>query len=287
MVDRVWDFAVRLIKRWVHADGFGLAASMSFYTLFSFAPMIVFALMIAGRFLGEASAREAAAAWLDSFVAASEASALVAMVSPESFTAKGWIYATISGVTLAWAATLIFVRLRISVNRLLGFRSATVKQAVKHSLIGRAVAAASALVVGLIFAAGIVATSWAPRLARAAFPDLQGWAGYAINVGNGLVLLLAVAAIMRFLAAKPPSWRSIWIGSLFVVTAFEVGRFLINIYLAGSEIASAYGAANTLVVFLLWIYYSSQMVLFGVAIAGTSDGENACDGDNDTAGAPA
>lgn len=240
--------------------------------LFSFAPLIVFVLMIAGSLLGEESARKAAADWLDSFLARSEARSLIDMVRPEQFEKRSWVFATISGITLAWASTLIFVRLRISVNRLLGFRSSSMKQAVRHSLIGRAMAFLFTLISGIIFVAGILLTAMAPRIIPMVFPALTNWAGIGVNVINAGVLFLAVGAIMRFLAVNPPSWRGILYGSLFVLVAFELGRVLVNLYLANSEIASAYGAASSLVVFLLWIYYSAQMLLCGVAVAGVVDG---------------
>lgn len=259
------------LSRWMHADGFGLSAAMSFYMLFSSAPLIVFALMIAGKFLGEESARKAAADWLNGFMSMDEAEGIIAMVKPDIFEQQGWLFALVSGVTLFWAATLIFVRLRISVNRLLQIKSDDMRQAVKRSLWGRLNAFIFTLVAGLIFVAGILLTAMAPKLIPLFLPADLDWAAFLITITNGILVFAAVTAITRVLAVHPPSWRAALIGSAFVLATFEVGRLLVNLYLTHSEIASAYGAASTLVVFLLWIYYSSQMLLFGVAISGALD----------------
>lgn len=255
----------------MRADGFGQSAAMSFYTLFSFAPITVFAMLIAGHFLGEKSAQKAAADWLDGFLARSEADAMVKMLTPSAFDDQGWLFALISGITLFWAATLIFVRLRISINVLLGHKSKTVRQAVKRSLMGRLVALSFTLGAGLLLIGGILLTSLAPKIVELIIPFASSRIGILIYGINAIIFFLSVAAIMRFFAVKAPSWRAILWGTSFVLVAFELGRILVNLYLERSEIASAYGAANTLVIFLLWIYYSSQMLLFGVTIAGVLD----------------
>lgn len=269
---RFGKFLVGTVSRWMQADGFGLSASMSFYMLFSSAPLIVFSLLIAGKFLGEESARQAASEWLKSFMSQNEAHGLIEMVKPDAFEQQGWLLAVVSGLTLFWAATLIFVRLRISVNRLFKTKSRDMKQAVRRSLLGRLNAFVFTLVAGLIFVAGILLTAMAPKIVPLFLPEDSAWASLVIDVGNAVVLFGAVCAIMKILAVHAPSWRATLIGSGFVLAAFELGRVLVNLYLSNSEIASAYGAANTLVVFLLWIYYSAQMLLFGVAIAGELDG---------------
>ncbi len=257
----------------MNADGFGLSASLSFYMLFSSAPLIVFALMIAGEFLGEAGAREAATSWMQSFMSQDEAASLIKLVKPDAFEKQGWFLAVVSGVTLFWAATLIFVRLRISVNRLLHIKSKDMRQAVRRSLLGRLNAFVFTLAAGLVLVAGIMVTAMAPKFISILLPENAHWADYVISAINAGLVFFAVAAIMRLLPVHSPSWKAVWIGSLFVLLAFEIGRLLVNVYLSRSEIASAYGAANTLVIFLLWIYYSTQMLFLGVAIAGEVDGE--------------
>ncbi|WP_269537911.1 YihY/virulence factor BrkB family protein [Cerasicoccus fimbriatus] len=266
-------FLLNVVARWMRADGFGLSASMSFYMLFSSAPLIVFALMIAGKFLGEDGARDAAVDWMQSFMSHKEAASLIGMVKPDAFDQQGWWLAVVSGVTLFWAATLIFVRLRISVNRLLEITSSDMKQAVKRSLLGRLNAFLFTLAAGLILVTGILITAMAPKLIPLFLPQQYDWASYVIDVTNAFMVFGAVAAIIKLLAVHAPSWKATLIGSAFVLGSFEIGRLLVNVYLSQSEIASAYGAANTLVVFLLWIYYSTQMMLFGVCIAGEIDGE--------------
>ncbi len=229
--------------------------------------------MIAGKILGESGARDAAVDWLQNFMSQTEAASLIKLLQPDAFEKQGWLLAVVSAVTLFWAATLIFVRLRISVNRLLQITSIDMRQAVKRSLLGRLNAFVFTLAAGLVLVAGILTTAMAPKVISLFLPHNANWASYVISGINALLVFLAIGAIMRLLPVHAPRWKAILIGSVFVLVAFEIGRLLVNVYLEQSEIASAYGAANTLVIFLLWIYYSTQMLLFGVSIAGEVDAQ--------------
>lgn len=260
--------SIDVIQAWVRADGFGLSAALSFYAMFSLAPIMVFSLMLASHFLGEASAREGAQHWLEGFVSQDEATDLIGLVHIESWHGQTWWVTAVLLIMFVWAASLSFVRLRVSVNRLLNCKAPDMKQAVKNSLVGRVHALLFTLFSGLIMAAGIwlvtMAGSLAPILAeRAGFVD---W--LTVRVLALLLITFAALLVIRMLPLRPPSWRGTLIGTGFLLIAFELGRIVLNLYLQHSWIASAYGAANTLVVFLLWIYYTAQALLLGVTMAG-------------------
>ncbi len=257
-----------LLKSWLRADGFGLSAALSFYAMFSLAPILVFSVLAASHILGEESAREGAERWLQGFVSNSEAADLVNLVHMGDWKGQPWWMTIVLVVMFLWAASLSFVRLRVSVNRLLGCTSKDMKQAVKNSLIGRLHALLFTLGAGIIMTAGI----WLAAVAGSLAPLLAVHAGVTdwLIVRLVAVVLIAVVALLvfRLLPLHPPGWSGTLWGVGFLLVAFELGRLLLNLYLQHSWITSAYGAANTLVVFLLWIYYTAQALLLGVTLAG-------------------
>ena len=254
-------------KHWVQRDGFGQAAALSFYALFSLTPILVFTLLVASHFLGEQSAYEATADWMDKFMSRGEVNALMTMIRPQQFAQIGWFMTGFSGIIFLWAASLFFVRLRISINVLQDNKASGVRQAVKRSLIGRLNALLFTIGAGLLFTSGVLFTALAPKLIH--FAVHEGTViEVAVAVMSRILLLFGIFATLKFLPSHRATMGPALIGSIFIVLAFELGRTLINTYVSHSTIASVYGAANALVVFLLWVFYSSQMVLFGVTITG-------------------
>ncbi|WOO42134.1 YihY/virulence factor BrkB family protein [Rubellicoccus peritrichatus] len=263
---------LKVIQNWVQADGFGLSAALSFYAMFSLAPILVFSVLLASHFLGASGAQEGAQKWLEGFVSGEEAKALLGLVNTDHLKVDGgWVTTVLTGVMFLWAASLTFVRLRISVNRLLGLNVPDMKQAVKNSLIGRVHAVTFTIGSGLVMALGIWVIMAMSTIPLPDFGDLS-WLPIAIShLSAGLLIVVGSVLIIRMLPVRAPSWKSMWIGVLFILFTFEVGRLLLNLYLKHSGIVSAYGAASTLVVFLVWIYYTSQAFLLGVAITGVLD----------------
>jgi membrane protein len=116
------------------------------------------------------------------------------------------------------------------------------------------------MIASLIVSAGITAfTGYLELLAGATGPVLS-----LINFATSFVILTALFALLfRVLPDAAVTWRDVWLGSVITATLFSVGKFVIGLYLGNSGIASSYGAAGSLVVILVWIYYSAQILLFG------------------------
>lgn len=254
------------------ADGFGLSAALSFYTLFALAPMLVFSVLVASNFLGREGAREGAQKWLENFVSVEEADALVGLINVDYWAnTSGWVATVVTAIMFMWAASLTFVRIRISVNRLLGNAAGSVGQAVKSSLLGRLHAILLTLAAGFVMVLGIWGVTVVSSVPVVEFLG-SGWlAEIFLKAASSLLLALGALWVIRLLPMKAPTWRHTFIGLVFILIAFEIGRSLLNLYLEHSQIVSVYGAANTLVIFLLWIYYMAQTFLIGVTIIGALD----------------
>lgn len=260
----------RFGDRWIAKDGFGLAAAFSFYTLFSIAPMIAFAIALSGYFLGIEDARTGVEDWLENFIERDRAEGIVRLVYMEEWTDLNWFYTGLTGLFFVWGSSIALLRLRIAVNILLGVQMGSIKRAIRNSVRGRLLSILFTLGTGVLTAAFIVVVGATP---------VVGWLSNAFGGPHDYVvqtlafgfLGFIAFAIVRFLPTYPPSWKSSAVSAVFIVVLFELGRAIFNVQVARSELFSAYGAANTLVIFLLWIFYTAQALLLGVNLAATLD----------------
>jgi membrane protein len=258
------DIAGGALRNWVRADGFGLSAALSFYTIFSLAPILGVAMVVASRVLTAAQAAAGAKRWLGGFLPQAEADSVVDTISAISWQSEGnWTH-YVAGAVFVWAASMVFVRLRVSVIRLLGQRSASWRHAVAHTLVGRLVALSVTVGAGLVVVVGIVATISASNLTLVLSAS---YVPLAEHLGTSVLVVGAVILMLRILPLERVGWHATLLSGLFVLAAFECGRLVIGFVLSHSLVVSAYGAASTLVVVLLWFYYQAQIVLFGVSIA--------------------
>lgn len=263
-------FVFRFGDRWIANDGFGLAAAFCFYTLFSLAPMMAFAIALSGYFLGIEDARAGVAHWLENYIESDRAQRLVELVYVQEWTRLNWFYTGLTGLFFAWGSSIAILRLRIAVNILLGVEMGSIKRAIRNSVRGRLLSIAFTLGAGVLVAAFIVIVGATPLVTwlSDAFDGPPQVVVQAMSLG---FLGVVAFVIVRFLPTYAPSWKSSAVSTVFIVLLFELGRVIFNIHVSRSELFSAYGAANTLVVFLLWLFYSAQALLLGVNLAATLD----------------
>lgn len=268
----VRDFLFRFAERWFVSDAFGLAAAFAFYTLFAIAPLLAFAIALSAYFLGGEQAQSGAVQWLENLVSQEQAASIVQMMEVEEWDDLNWIYTGLTGVVFLWGASLSFTRLRVAVNIILGNESDSIRHAIRESLTGRALSLVFTVAAGLITALLIVITAGAPGFAHWLGEAGDGVSGWPVTLLSTLFLAAGMIAVLRILPIEPPGWRATFYGTGFFVIAFQLGRLLFHFQMANSELATAYGAANTLVVFLFWVFYSAQALLLGVNLTAILNG---------------
>jgi membrane protein len=274
--------AVRLLAQaaacWLDRGGPQLGASVAFYTMFAVAPLLVVAIAIAGAVFGPDAARGRIVAEIQSLVGADAAHNVQAMVESAWLHPHGMIAGALGIAALLLGASGVFSALRNSLNRI-------GRVAPQPSLFGTVVRArlvAFALVLGFGFLAIASLLLSAALAALGAyltdrFPGLAELFALLDIVVSTLVLVVAFAALLRWLPDSPPSTRAAWAGAACSALLFAIGKHLIGLYLARASFASSYGAAGSFVVMMMWVYYSAQILLFGAALAATID-----DRDGDT-----
>jgi membrane protein len=261
----LWDVTKEAAAAWWNDNVSRLGASLSYYTLFSLAPMLVIAIAIAGFVFGAEAARGEIVDQIQGLVGRDGARAVQAMLQGAAKRSSG-ILATIVGlVTLVVGATGVFLELQAALNGIWRVKpkpSTGIMGVLRQRLIsfGLVVGVGFLLLVSLLVSAALAA------LGKFLGSYMPGYAvlGQALNVLLSLaVITLLFAMVYKVLPDVELAWRDVWVGGLVTAGLFSIGKLVIGLYLGTSSTASTYGAAASVIVLLLWVYYSSQIVLLG------------------------
>jgi membrane protein len=262
--------AVKLLKdtitEWNEDNVPLLAAALAYYTVFSLAPLLVIAIAIAGAFFGEEAARQEIAGQIQGMVGKDGAEAIQTMIQNAHRPDSGGTVATVLGVmTLLLGASGVFGQLQTALNTIWEVKPKP-GQGIKGFLQSRFLSFAMVLVIGFLLLVSLILSAVLAGVSRFFGNVIPGFAavGETLNfvISFGVTTFL-FAAIYKFLPDVKVPWKNLWIGAAATALLFTIGKFLIGLYLGNSGISSTYGAAGSLVVILVWIFYSAQILLIG------------------------
>ena len=239
-------------------------AAIAYYTIFSLAPVLLIVIAVAGLMFGEAAARGAVVDRISGLMGQSGADAVQSMLQGAA-SKKSGIIATVSGVViLLVTASGVFGEMQAALNQIWEAkpRAGAVSALIRARLqgLGLVITLGFLLMVSLVVSAVLAAFgSWM----SAHVPGVQ----YPL-LGLNFVVSLALTSLLfgviyKVLPDAEIAWRDVAIGAVVTAVLFAVGRYLIGLYVAHSSLQSSYGAAGAFAVILVWIYYSSQIFLFG------------------------
>ena len=266
---RYWFGIVRTAATyWLNADAFIHAAALAFFTVFSVAPMMIIAVSVVGTVLGDDAARGLVAQELQEAIGADAAAAVQNAVAQSRIERSG-IFPTLIGiVALLFGATTVFAQMQRSLNLIWGVTAKPTRSTLFLLLKARLLSLTIVLAIGFVLLVSLLLSV----LLRSVIAFAQHWLPLPpwIMVGVEMIVSLAVvtvlfATIFRVLPDVILRWKDVLLGALVTALLFTAGRSLIAIYLAYEATASAYGAAGSLVLLLLWVNYSSLILLFGAA----------------------
>jgi membrane protein len=253
------------LQGWWNDRAMSLGASIAFFTVFSLAPMLLAAIAVAGLAFGREAAQGAIVRELGGLIGFGTAEALEAMIASASNVGSGIVGTTIGIASFLLLVTGAFVELQDNLNIIWKAKppaSSGVMSFIRTRMIGFALVLGIGflLLVSLIIDAGLTA------LGSYLESGFSG-ATFILQLTNNLVSLsiavLLFAMIFKVLPSVDITWRDVWMGSIVTGLLFTAGKFLIGYYLGKSNVASSYGAAASIITILLWIYYSSLILLFG------------------------
>ena len=263
---RLGTVLAKAANAWMDDHAQSMGAALSYYTIFSLAPLLLIAISVAGLVFGQDAAQGAVVDQLRGLIGQNGAQAIQDLLKNVSRPSSGIVATVVGLAVLVIGATSVFAELQDDLNRIW---QVPVRKKVSSWW---AFLRTRLLSIGMIFAMGfMLLVSLAASAAFDAFASwstsaLVGWEGFAhgVNFAVSFVLTTALfAMIYRFMPQATIEWRDVGIGALVTALLFSVGKFLIGVYIGKSALASGFGAAGSLAVLLAWVYYSAQIFLFG------------------------
>ena len=265
MVKAVWPLAKETFSEWSNDKAPRLGAALSYYTVFSLAPLLVIVISVAGLVFGREAAEGRIVAQLGGLIG-TESAAVIQSAIAKAADKGGGILATVLGaVTLLVGATGVLVELQDSLNTVWKVVPKP-GQGIKGFIRQRLLSFSLVLAFGFLFVVSLIASAGLAAIGGWLSDLVPGWTAlaYVLNYGVSLGLIaFMLALIFKFLPDVKIAWRDVWVGALATSVFFHIGKFLIGLYVGRAGVASAFGAAGSLAVLLVWIYYSSQLILLG------------------------
>jgi membrane protein len=260
-----WTLAKTAVGSWLDDYAPSMGAALSYYTVFSLAPLLLIVVSVAGLVFGEDAVRGELFNQLQGLMGADAAKAVQSLLASVNKPSQG-ILGTIIGVALlVFGATTVFGELQDALDRI--WRAPARKKGGLWALL-RARLLSFGMILGLAFLlmVSLVLGAALSALGKWWGPAFGGWETLlqVVNllVGFGLTTLV-FAMIYKMMPRVKVRWHDVWLGALVTSLLFTIGKFLIGLYIGKSGVASGFGAAGSLVVVFIWVYYSAQIFLLG------------------------
>jgi membrane protein len=261
----VWQLLSETASGWFNVNAQRLGAALAFYTMLSLAPLLLIAIAIAGLAFGREAAQGQIVWQLQDLVGVEGGKAVQAMLEAADKPASGVFAGVVGLLILLFGASGVFVELRDSLNLIWGVKSASgagLMGMVKYRFASFAMVLGIGflLIVSLVLSAVIAG---AGKVLGGMMPIPEA----VLHLANLTISFLAVTGLFALIYKLVPDveieWRDVWIGAAVTSLLFSLGKFVIGLYLGKASVGSAYGAAGSLVVLLVWVYYSAQIFFFG------------------------
>ncbi len=265
-IQKLWPLARQAAQSWVDDYAASMGAALAYYTLFSIAPLLLIVISIAGLVFGEEAARGQIFAQLQGLMGEQGAAAVQGLLKNVSKPAEGIIGAAIGVVVLLVGAMSVFGELQNSLDRIWRAPARRESSGLWNLVHGRLLSFGMILVIGFLLIVTLVASAAVVALGKWWSPFFRGWAVLAEGVNfivSFALVTVTFALIYKIMPRVRVQWRDVWIGAAVTALLFTVGKFLIGLYIGTSSFASAFGAAGSLAVLLIWMYYSAQIFLLG------------------------
>jgi membrane protein len=252
--------------QWVDDYAQSMGAALAFYTMFSIAPLLLIVISIVGIVFGEDAVRGAIFGQLQALLGEPGALAVQELLDSAG-RPIGSATATLFGVAFLFvAATSVFAELQDALNRIWRVPQRAPTSGLWTMVRNRMLSFGMILGIGFLLTVSLAFSAGLAALSRWLDPLATGWAtvANAIEIALGFALSTAVfALIYKTMPKVRIHWKDVWIGAGVTSIFFSAGKFLIGAYIGRSDVSSAFGAAASLIVVLLWVYYSAQIFLYG------------------------
>jgi membrane protein len=259
----MWQFLKEIIKEWQQDNVSQLAAALSYFAVVSLAPLLVLVVVMVGLFYGREAARAELMMQVESVVGAEVAQFVETVLANASQPELASIAGILSFLILLWGSTNLFSQLQFSLNTIWDVKPKP-EAGIWVTVVNRFWAFAMVTGIAVLLLANVILSSVLTALSNATagwLPQVD-WLWPPINfIISLLIMTILIAAIFKILPEAEIAWRHVWLGAAVTAVLFTIGQFALSFYL--SNAGSAYGAAGSFAVFLIWVYYSAQIFFFG------------------------
>ncbi len=268
----LWNLVRSAGESWLDHDATRLSAAVAFYSILSLAPLLVLAVSIAGLVFGEEAARGELVGQMEDMVGKEGAEVIQTTLAKAKQPEEGILATVIGAITLLLGAAGVFGELHDSLNIVWEIKTKPgqgVRGFIRTKFLsfGMVLSIGFLLLISLVLSAGLSALGTFATGLAPGVPTL-------INILNFLVSIALVTGLFvllfRYLPDARLPWRYLWLGAFITAVLFTVGKCLIGLYLAQAAVGSPFGAAGSLVVLVVWVYYSSLIVFFGAELTQAS-----------------
>jgi membrane protein len=261
-----WGLTKQVAASWLDDYVPSMGAALAYYTIFSLAPLLLVVISMAGLLFGEDAARGEIQARLQDLMGERSAGAVQSLLTSVRDPSKGLTATAVGVVLLFVGATTVFAELQNALDRIWRVPEGLRKSGWFSLVRARLMAFGMVLVLGFLLIVSLVTSALLAAVGRQLDPVLGDWQT-VVEAGNALGGFLLVALMFGLIYKIIPRQRvlasDVWLGALLAALLFTGGKVVIGAYIGRSDIASGFGAAGSLVVVLLWVYFSAQILLVG------------------------
>lgn len=262
----IWGMVKEVIDNWSADKAPRMGAALAYYSIFSLAPIVVIAISIAGIVFEEKAAHGGIVREIEGTVGEPAAAAIEELVKNAGKSGGGHFAAALSLVLLLFGASGVFVELQDSLNTIWKVPPRE-GSGVWNWIRDRFLSFAAVFGTGFLLLVSLIVSAALSAMSKYFTPASMPGGPALWMAANTLVSLVFIALlfalIFKWLPDVKIDWRDVWTGAALTAILFTIGKYLIGLYLGRSSTTSAYGAAGSLVVILVWVYYSTQIMLFG------------------------
>lgn len=266
----IWDFTERVFDQWIEDRCPKLGAALSFYMIFSLSPLLVVAVFVAGLIFGDDAAQGEIVYQIEDMVGKEGAVIVQTALKNSRYSADGLTAIIISSVTLLIGSTIVFVELQDSLNQIWKVKSKPGRnlfKVIRDFILGRFQSFAMVIGIGFLLLVSLLLSAVLSALNKYLSDTFLSLPSYVFAITDIVIPLIVIFILFMVVYKVLPDvsihWKDVWVGALVTSGLFVLGKYLIGLYLGSSTVASTYGAAGSLVIFLLWIYYSAQILFLG------------------------
>jgi len=261
----VWKLVQQSVSAWIDDYAPSMGAALSYYTVFSLAPLLVIVIAVAGLVFGAEAAQGEITGQLRALLGDEAARGVEDLLKSASRPDRSLIASLIGGVTLFVGATSVFSELQSDLDRIWRAPAAP-REGLWGLARSRLLSFGMVLAIGFLLIVSLVVSAALAALGKWWGGWFSGWEVLlqALNlVANLATITVLFALIYKLLPRVKVAWHDVWVGAAVTSLMFTVGKFAIGLYLGKTDVSSGFGPAGSIVLVLLWVYYSAQIFLLG------------------------